>query len=448
MILVMGENVMGDWGVENLMMSNLLMGDGKPTVFSPQSWGFSLADLPPDACLVGGAVRDGLLGRQSDYLDLDFVVPEGAIEAARRLSQKYEAGFVILDATRQIARVVFPEMTVDFAVQEGDSLEADLRRRDFTVNAIAYNPRSQTLIDPLHGYEDLQQRQLRTIALQNLKDDPLRLLRGYRQAAQLGFHLQAETRQGIRQLAAALNQVAAERVNSELSYLLGNAAGTPWLQEAWRDGLLSGWFRQAQARSLERLSSIDEVTVQLMADWPDMAVSLRQSLRPTLKTTPVMVAKLTSLMSEELANADIADAETTLARLKYARAEVRAVLAVVEAWQTATGAAGLRGLSVRSQYFWFKRLDRNFPAYVVYAMAAGVDRETLAPYIQRYLTPQDAIAHPQPLLSGQDLIETLGLPRGPEIGHWLTEIAIAHAEGQIQTPAEAIAWVKQHYPKP
>jgi tRNA nucleotidyltransferase (CCA-adding enzyme) len=448
MILVMGENVMGDWGVENLMMSDLLMGEKKPTVFSPQTWGFSLADLPPDACLVGGAVRDGLLGRQSDYLDLDFVVPEGAIEAARRLSQKYEAGFVILDATRQIARVVFPEMTVDFAVQEGDSLEADLRRRDFTVNAIAYNPRSQTLIDPLHGYEDLQQRQLRTIALQNLKDDPLRLLRGYRQAAQLGFHLQAETRQGIRQLANQLNHVAAERVNSELSYLLGSAAGTPWLQEAWRDGVLSGWFPQAQAGSLDQLSSIDAAAEQLMADWPDLAPGLRQSLRPTLKTTPVMVAKLTRLMSGNLAKPDLAEAETTLARLKYARAEVRAVLAVLEAWQTATGAAELRGLSVRSQYFWFKRLDRNFPAYIVYAMAAGVDRETLTPYLHRYLTAEDAIAHPQPLLSGQDLIETLGLPRGPEIGHWLTEIAIAHAEGQIQTPAEAIAWVRQHYPKP
>lgn len=171
-VWVMGNARMGEGGIGSLVMEDLVMGEEKPTVFSPQTWGFSLEDLPPQAYLVGGAVRDGLLGRQSDYLDLDFVVPEGAIEAARQLSQRYQAGFVILDASREIARVVFPDMTVDFALQEGESLEADLRRRDFTVNAIAYDPRSRQLIDPLQGYQDLQQQQLRTIALQISKLTP------------------------------------------------------------------------------------------------------------------------------------------------------------------------------------------------------------------------------------------------------------------------------------
>ncbi|WP_286186656.1 CCA tRNA nucleotidyltransferase [Geitlerinema sp. P-1104] len=434
----MGNALMGDRGIGHLIMEDLVMGEEKPTVFSPQTWGFSLEDLPPEACLVGGAVRDGLLGRQSDYLDLDFVVPQGAIEAARKLAQTYQAGFVILDATREIARVVFPEMTVDFALQEGDSLEADLRRRDFTVNAIAYNPRSQTLIDPLQGYQDLQQRQLRTIALENLKDDPLRLLRGYRQAAQLGFSLQPETQAGIRQLAPLLTQVAAERVNSELGYLLGSQRGTYWLQQAWQDGLLSGWFPQAQGQSLDRLRAIDEVARELAQTSPQLAQELQAPLRPTLKTTLVMIAKLMSLMSEELT-----EAETTLAGLKYSRAEVRAVLALQEAWRGAGSEAALRGLPVRSQYFWFKRLDGTFPAYVLYALASGISREAIAPYIQHYLNPNDPIAHPRALLKGQDLIETLGVPRGPEIGYWLTEIAIAQAEGLLNSPHEALDWVKQ-----
>lgn len=438
MVLVMGNALMGDWGIGSLIMEELVMGEDKPTVFSPQTWGFSLEDLPPEACLVGGAVRDGLLGRQSDYLDLDFVVPQGSIEAARRLSQNYQAGFVILDASRQIARVVFPEMTVDFALQEGESLEADLRRRDFTVNAIAYNPRSRTLIDPLQGYQDLQQRQLRTIALKNLEDDPLRLLRGYRQAAQLGFTLHPDTQAGIRQLAPLLTRVAAERVNSELGYLLGSESGTYWLQQAWQDGLLSGWFPQAQAQSLDRLSAIDEVVGDLAQTCPELVLELQAPLRPTLKTTLVMIAKLTSLMSQELP-----EAERTLAGLKYSRSEVRAVLALTEAWRLAGGEAALRGLSVRSQYFWFKHLNGTFPAYVLYALASGISREAIAPYIEHYLNPDDPIAHPRPLIKGQDLIETVGVPRGPEVGHWLTEIAIAQAEGILNRPEEALNWVKQ-----
>ena len=427
---------MGEGGIGSLVMEDLVMGEEKPTVFSPQTWGFSLEDLPPQAYLVGGAVRDGLLGRQSDYLDLDFVVPEGAIEAARQLSQRYQAGFVILDASREIARVVFPDMTVDFALQEGESLEADLRRRDFTVNAIAYDPRSRQLIDPLQGYQDLQQQQLRTIALQNLEADPLRLLRGYRQAAQLGFSLHPQTQAGIRQLAPLLTRVAAERVNSELGYLLGNERGTYWLQQAWQDGLLSGWFPQAQA--LERLSAIDEVLQDLAQTWPELVLELQAPLRPTLKTTLVMSTKLTMFLSETPA-----EAEQTLARLKYSRAEVRAVLALKEAWRDAGGEAALRGLSVRSQYFWFKRLNGNFPAYVLYGLASGLSPETITPYIEHYLNPNDSIAHPQALLKGQELIEKLGVPRGPEIGHWLTEIAIAQAEGRLQSPQDALDWVKR-----
>ena len=133
------------------------------SVLSPQTWCFSLEFLPQPAYLVGGAVRDALLGRQSEYLDLDFVLPDRAVETARAIARHYQAGFVLLDAQRQIARVVFKHATVDFALALGDSLETDLRRRDYTINAIAYNPHTEEIIDPLQGYIDLQQSLLRMI---------------------------------------------------------------------------------------------------------------------------------------------------------------------------------------------------------------------------------------------------------------------------------------------
>ncbi|MEL6813212.1 MAG: hypothetical protein AAFP03_00200, partial [Cyanobacteria bacterium J06598_3] len=194
----------------------------------PDSWPFSLELLPDNAVLVGGSVRDRLLNRQSSYLDLDFVLPNNPLATARAIAQRYNAGFVVLDEARQIARVVFKSVTVDFAQQQGDSLEADLRRRDFTINAIAYHPHRQVLIDPLQGAADLSDRILRMVSAQNLAEDPLRLMRGYRQAAQLGFTIAPETQAAIAQLAPKLqsDSVSIERIRSELDALLSVSSAT------------------------------------------------------------------------------------------------------------------------------------------------------------------------------------------------------------------------------
>src|SRR3712207_1111663 len=95
------------------------------STLAPENWPFSLALLPQPAYMVGGAVRDAILGRTREYLDLDFVIPSDAVKVARAIAHHYNAGFVLLDAERQIARVVFPHATADFAQQEGGSLEVD-----------------------------------------------------------------------------------------------------------------------------------------------------------------------------------------------------------------------------------------------------------------------------------------------------------------------------------
>lgn len=166
-----------------------------------EPWPFPIHELPAHTYLVGGSVRDALMGRRRDYLDLDFVLAEGAVETASTIAGLHHAGFTVLDAERQIARVVFDHATADFALQEGETLAIDLFRRDFTINAIAYDPHNGQLIDPVHGCADLQRGIVRMIARNNLRDDPLRLLRAYRQAAQLEFTLEPSTQEAIRELA-------------------------------------------------------------------------------------------------------------------------------------------------------------------------------------------------------------------------------------------------------
>lgn len=398
---------------------------------SPQSWPFSLEWLPPAAYLVGGSVRDALLGRQADYLDLDFVLPEGAVQTAKRIANHYQAGYVLLDAERQIARVVFEQATLDFAAQVGDSLEEDLRRRDFTINAIAYSPHSQQILDPLQGYADLQRRLIRTVQFENLKDDPLRLLRAYRQAAQLGFSIEPETERYIRRLADLLGSIAAERVQSELGYLLSTAKGSACLKLAWQDSLLASWLPHATAESLARIERMDQAATD-----PRLALALDASgveSRNWLK-----LAKLAALLA-----ADPATAELELWRLKYSRAEIQAVLAVVTSLPRLQALASESdSLSAAQQYHLFRQVGSAFPALAVSGLAAAVPVAIMTPLIDRYLTANDPIAHPSALLTGRDLIIQLRLQPSPIIGQLLEAIQLAHAEGKVSNRQEALEFAR------
>ena len=293
-------------------------------------------------------MRDALLDRRSDHLDLDFILPDRAIEIARAVSVCHAAGFVVLDRAREIARVVFPSATVDFALQEGCSLEADLQRRDFTVNAIAYDPRTSQFIDPLDGRGDLKRKHLRMISAANLRDDPLRLLRAYRQAAQLGFEIDRQTRETIRQLAPELGRVAAERVCAELGYILASPGGTVWLGRAIADGLLRVHLPSATPDRVARLGAIDRAVEEIRDRDSALYTTITTPLRPTIATQPITIAKLVSMVSD-----DREVAEQELKALKFSKLEWRSVLDLQAALAATPDTAAVRSLSIRELFFGF-----------------------------------------------------------------------------------------------
>ena len=409
------------------------------SALSSENWPFSLEWLPEQVYLVGGAVRDALLSRTREYLDLDFVMPGEAVQTAERIARYYNAGFVLLDAKRQIARVVFEGITVDFARQEGETLEKDLWRRDLTMNAIAYNPRTRELIDPLAGCADLEAGIIRMVSPQNLQDDPLRLLRAYRQAAQLDFAIEAETVSTIGELAPFLSRVAAERVRTELNYLLANARGTRQLQAAWENGLLEFWFPHATREGLGRVAAVDRTLVTLAEHFaarperPGLGELLQTSVLETQKTSRTSIAKLALLL-----NADPQIAEAQLLRLKYSRAEVRTAIASLRVLPQLQAGE----MSLPEQYFFFRDVGEAFPTAIALAVATGVEVETIAPLIHRYLDPDDPAAHPTPLVTGKDLMKALELPSGRRIGKLLTEIQIARVEGKVSTRSGALELAK------
>jgi poly(A) polymerase len=188
-----------------------------------------LEEGPYEARLVGGAVRDRLIGREPN--DFDAVVVGPALSLARALADAVDGAFYILDARREFGRVVWrsPQgrrFYVDLARREGDSWEEDLRRRDFTINAMMVEieaflrPEGFVPFDPLGGLEDLRTGWLRPCAPDAFRRDPVRTLRAVRFEAELGLRLTPEAEAALVEAVPRLFLAAAERIRDELVKIL------------------------------------------------------------------------------------------------------------------------------------------------------------------------------------------------------------------------------------
>ena len=172
--------------------------------------------------LVGGAVRDAVMGRSNH--DLDFATPQG-LKMAKLVADGLSAAYFPLDEGFDTGRVVLQNPdgtrdTLDFAGYRGDSLEADLRGRDFTMNAIAMNVKSGEISDPLGGVTDIREKRIRACAETSLSEDPIRILRAVRQAAALGFNIEINTRNLMKAAVASLPAISPERQRDELFKIL------------------------------------------------------------------------------------------------------------------------------------------------------------------------------------------------------------------------------------
>jgi len=197
-----------------------------------------LADgLGLEVYAVGGYVRDLLLGRTSK--DIDFVVVGDGIAFARSVARMLRTRTVIVYERFGTASIPYRGYNLEFVTARSESyredsrkpevrqasLETDLARRDFTINAIALGIRKSDLgrvIDPFDGLADLQRRIIRTPLdpVETFHDDPLRILRAIRFATQLEFHIERRTKEAIRTERERLRIVSQERITDELLKIL------------------------------------------------------------------------------------------------------------------------------------------------------------------------------------------------------------------------------------
>lgn len=371
---------------------------------------FPWAALPEETVLVGGVVRDALLGRLKDNPDIDLTVPCGAIQLCRQLAIRWGGTVVVLDQVRDMGRLVHGPWTVDVAAWDGPTMEADLWRRDFAFNAMGYHLKQRTFHDPCGGLQDLAQRCLRCVTTANLAADPLRVLRAYRLAAELGCIIEERTRRWLQQEAPKLGMVASERVLSELQRLCRSPQAHHWLVETGT--VLRAWLPMARPwPGLECLSC------QLA-----MAVGLEgESL-----TRHLALARLAGVLG----------AQSVVERLGCSRRQQRQWQRLnhwCQVWTDAT-----TGLTEDQQLQLHLDLMNDLPALLLVLLAQNrLTLEKARLWLCRWQDSDDPLCYPRCPFSGHRLQEVLSLSPGPQLGALMAFLRHEYAFGRLVAGDEA-----------
>jgi putative nucleotidyltransferase with HDIG domain len=232
-----------------------------------------------DLFIVGGFLRDRLLNKESK--DIDFAVLGDSIALAKKVADRLNGAYVGLDETT--ARVVLPDLQLDFA-KITESIEKDLAKRDFTINALALNLSTGEIIDLFSGLDDIKNRTIKSISEYSILDDPLRLLRAVRLSCALGFKIEPKTSTLIKKHFSLIKDIASERINYELFEILKQDYCTEHLKLLYNLGLLLILFPELSSlpgigpdgyhhlnlldHSIETVRQL-EILVKEMAIFPD-----------------------------------------------------------------------------------------------------------------------------------------------------------------------------------
>ncbi|MDI6795601.1 MAG: HDIG domain-containing protein [Desulfatibacillaceae bacterium] len=191
-------------------------------------WLNKAADLDAGLYLVGGCLRDALIGIPGKDLDL---VCDRAKDFSRQLAARHNAAWIPMEKdpalpNYRVVRRDNPEEALDITQMHGSTINEDLLRRDFSINALAAQVETASgrlwrIIDPVQGRADLEKKIIRQVGPNSLADDPLRILRAFRFAAQLGgFEIEPETLNCAGRFAPDLANISGERIRTELFLLL------------------------------------------------------------------------------------------------------------------------------------------------------------------------------------------------------------------------------------
>lgn len=455
-----------------------------------------LADRAAESYLVGGMVRDALLG-VSGTGDIDVAVRGDGYRLAESLARALgrNATFVPLDRDRGTGRVVLEKGAggeLDISSFKGDSIQEDLRARDFTINAMAFSIRDLTeksivrLVDPTGGRDDLASKHIRACSRSAFRDDPLRILRAFRLKALLGFDIHEDSLMMIEDALPLLVGVSGERIRDEIFIILNRESCYPVLEEMDRMDVLGALFPgllpmkgvaqnpfhhlDVWKHSLESVRQMETLLAEKAGVFGDLAQDVRNyaDAEPVSGRSRKALMKLALLFHDagkpECAFTDESDrvrffghekvSETIFEeagdRLRLAGREMRIVGQWIAGHMRPMILTG-ETVSKRAVH----RLQRKFGEELVGLLlifladlgaSRGPERkpgENEHAFRQVSMVLRERRQRAQkplePILDGNDIMEALHLQPSPLVGRILDHLGELQAAGEVTTREEALA---------
>lgn len=442
------------------------------------------------AFVVGGFVRDCLLGCES--CDVDIVVKKGcARKFALAFAESLEGFFVELDDENNIYRVVFPDKVnyIDIADCVGECIKDDLLRRDFTINALAYDILNEQILDVVNGVEDLKNNIIREVSLENIKDDAIRILRAFRFKSQFGFEFSEALALFLREHALLLDSIAKERVNAELVKLFGGEHAVWAVKELDSCGILELLIPEIKdikkippnshhhlnlfEHSLETMkhvhlfyenaceevkSHFDEVifgNCKRLA-YLKFASFLHDVGKPATWAVDPETGRHRFIMHDSV-GADII--VPTLKNLKFSKKQISYIQKIIKNHIYPTGVVTSEEASEKARLRFYRKMENESidliaVAYADRKSALGVDITEeivqkningLADLLNGYLVEKNKLAPLPKLLDGREIMEILNISPSPQLGYIIEQLKEAQISSEVNTREEAILFIKNFF---
>lgn len=437
--------------------------------------------------LVGGAVRDIILGRK--VRDFDFVI-EGLVRpVGRNLANELNGKFYVLDDDRNMVRVLLnPDSDeyycIDISQLNGSTLEEDLYSRDFTINAIAIDfIQKNKFIDPMGGVSDLKEKKLRMCNLESLKSDPLRGMRAIRMAVDYDLTMDNDLIHALNEIRPFLSIASIERYRDELFKILEREKTVTAVQlldkYAFLDFLfpdkyptneeaLYDWLRSAEHlinilarefREDESSNLISGIAVLKLGCFRDQLNeffyhdnNLIHERRSLLIFS--IIARLYRTEENSRSVSEILKSRSK--KLLLSTAEMKLIIKSYEAFMELRSLFNLEEYSDVVIYRYFQKFgDYGIDGIFLKLIETHINKDLLrdsaqwtrvldhaARYFDAWFNHFDTIIKPKPLLSGDQISKIFNIPAGPEIGELKNAVLEAQIENLITDREGAIKFTR------
>ncbi len=380
------------------------------------NWNSILAFLPKGSYLVGGYIRDIILRRETEHVDVDIVVPLNAIEIGKKIAANIGSKFIILDKKREVIRIILNHIYIDIVNQVSSTIEGDLSSRDFSINSIAFSFDKKCLFDPLNGLKDLNFSVLRTHSERNLVNDPLRILRCFRFVSELNFKIDLHLITFIKKNKGKLFLVAKERINYEIQKIVNgvNALDAIMLIKKINIFGTDNLYEESFFLDLEKIN------------FEEFNKEEKEKFLPLFFITQILD-------------------EASLEKFKFSKVEI-AKTRLLRKWHFFLKNKNINQINELDRFALHQELEMFLPSFIFY-----LPKDLRYDWLTRWRNKDDKLFHPSNLLNGDLLKKNLKIKDGPIIGEILQYLSKELAYKRLNNFDEAIykakQWIEQNAPK-